>query len=1020
MGGDYNYVPIRYGCGTHNTWDYHYSGGIIYDAYKIPADLYFCDFNGDWDVDGTDPDGVIRYGEPFSSTPNYGDNPDYGPEIFVGRLLCSSVDDIINWSEKLILYEQNPGKGDHSYLTRSFMIQSDELQDGNQAGAVDSHLPSAFQPSQIWGEIPSGGAEHPTFPFGYEVINEMNSTRYGLWSWFGHGSPIATVCKSHLYNKDIPTKSYLRAWDDLDIPPAAIEAGNGMDNLNNSSHPAVVYSIACDNTPFDDYHTNYDQRNLGEAFTSMFSGGGPAFLGNTRFGWVGSSYKLYQKFADLLSSGGFNLHLGVAEAVSRYNNSAMKHYLSYSHNLVGCPETKLWTDQPSVYANVSVTDGGTYLTVNTGVAGSTISVCSMDNGQTYSLVADNVSSYTFTTGVRPLYITVTKSNYIPFMAVTGGTITVDVSLYGELLVLGNLTVQNGCTLWVDEGANIAVSENARFTVHGALEVNGTSTNPVIFTSAKGQPSQSDWYGIEITGTASMKYATVEYSDKGIYFNSGSSGTVDHCTAQNNYWGVCVNSANAIIKNSTFTNNRTGIRVYYSYSNPSGSAKHIYDNTIGSNETYGIACYSSAPTFSGNMISGNTRGVYLSSSNCILDHSSTINSNYYGLGCFGTSSPNLYHDGESFGGFNVVTGNGIGGVRIYHSANPYLGFNSSQEPGMNSIYNNNGYEVDNMTSNTIYAAGNWWNNPVSPYGPAPSEINGSVIWSPALSYDPNGGSMLAKSAGGHDVDDESTDIPESLQLAYQDQAKGNYEKAAEAFMEYFLTNYNDPFNEQAAIQYLKSLSYYRTAIEMISDVNQSLKQDIDTDTRFELLSILEIYEGTAEKAVVTLEEAEKAEINKDKQNRINYHKGMIYGYSLNNKSEAENYFTQVVENTAVESEEHFSALDEIDGLRKSAYDGQEATEEPMVISLPLTYNLTQNFPNPFNPLTNFRFELPRDEVVQLTVYNVNGQKIKELINGHRPAGIHEVLFDGSALPSGVYFYRLSTEHYTATKRMLLIK
>jgi hypothetical protein len=426
-GGNYNYVPIRYGCGSNNTWDYTYSGGTIYDGYKIPADLYFCDFNGDWDVDGADDepgqDGQIRYGESSD------DNPDYGPEIFVGRLLCTSETDILNWTEKVILYEQNPGRGDYSYLTNSFMIASDQLT--GEPDYVKSHFPSSFT-HEVWKELPSGGAPNPTFPFGNEVVTEMNTTRYAIWSWFAHGSPISTVCKAHLYNKDIPTKSYLRAWDNLDVVPGANEPGNGMDNLNNSNHPALVYSLACENMPFDDFCTNSGQRNLAEAFTSMFSGGGPAFLGNTRFGWVGTSYKLYQKFADLLTAGGANLHLGVAEAVSRQNNTSMKHYLSYSHNLVGCPETKMWTQTPSFFAGVTVTDGGTYLTVDAGVSDCDISVCSLDNGQSYHLLASGVSSYTFTTSVRPIYVTISKSNYLPFVGITGGSISNDITFSGKI------------------------------------------------------------------------------------------------------------------------------------------------------------------------------------------------------------------------------------------------------------------------------------------------------------------------------------------------------------------------------------------------------------------------------------------------------------------------------------------------------------------------------------------------------------------------------------------------------------
>jgi|GEM_PF-4182607 len=89
-------------------------------------------------------------------------------------------------------------------------------------------------------------------------------------------------------------------------------------------------------------------------------------------------------------------------------------------------------------------------------------------------------------------------------------------------------------------------------------------------------------------------------------------------------------------------------------------------------------------------------------------------------------------------------------------------------------------------------------------------------------------------------------------------------------------------------------------------------------------------------------------------------------------------------------------------------------------IPENYFISQNFPNPFNPFTHITFGLPRTQDVALTVFDIRGRKVKNLIDGVRKAGMHEVVFDGSALPSGVYFYRLSTEHYTATRRMLLIK
>jgi len=75
-------------------------------------------------------------------------------------------------------------------------------------------------------------------------------------------------------------------------------------------------------------------------------------------------------------------------------------------------------------------------------------------------------------------------------------------------------------------------------------------------------------------------------------------------------------------------------------------------------------------------------------------------------------------------------------------------------------------------------------------------------------------------------------------------------------------------------------------------------------------------------------------------------------------------------------------------------------------IPLTLELSQNFPNPFNPSTTIRYGLPHRSQVSLVVYNTLGQLVSQLVNGEEEAGYHEVKFQGSGLSSGVYFYRLS--------------
>ncbi len=89
-------------------------------------------------------------------------------------------------------------------------------------------------------------------------------------------------------------------------------------------------------------------------------------------------------------------------------------------------------------------------------------------------------------------------------------------------------------------------------------------------------------------------------------------------------------------------------------------------------------------------------------------------------------------------------------------------------------------------------------------------------------------------------------------------------------------------------------------------------------------------------------------------------------------------------------------------------------------LPQAYALRQNYPNPFNPKCKVAFDTPNAGHVQLHVFNVLGQKVTTLVDGHLEAGNHVVEFDGASLSSGVYFYRLEAEGYSKTNKMMLLK
>jgi hypothetical protein len=89
--------------------------------------------------------------------------------------------------------------------------------------------------------------------------------------------------------------------------------------------------------------------------------------------------------------------------------------------------------------------------------------------------------------------------------------------------------------------------------------------------------------------------------------------------------------------------------------------------------------------------------------------------------------------------------------------------------------------------------------------------------------------------------------------------------------------------------------------------------------------------------------------------------------------------------------------------------------------PKDFTLKQNYPNPFNPETKIVFSLPVDSRVSLKIFNVLGEKIADaIIDKEFEAGVHEYIFDGSKLPSGIYFYSLETDKFYQMKKMLVVK
>lgn len=89
-------------------------------------------------------------------------------------------------------------------------------------------------------------------------------------------------------------------------------------------------------------------------------------------------------------------------------------------------------------------------------------------------------------------------------------------------------------------------------------------------------------------------------------------------------------------------------------------------------------------------------------------------------------------------------------------------------------------------------------------------------------------------------------------------------------------------------------------------------------------------------------------------------------------------------------------------------------------IPSQYSLAQNYPNPFNPVTKINFSIPVNELVKITVYDITGREIANILNQSLTAGSYSLEFNAGGLSSGVYFYRISAGEFVSTKRMVLLK
>jgi hypothetical protein len=292
-------------CGTA----YALLGGSLVPIHPF-TDLYFSDLDGDWNFSG-------------------GGQPDYCHlDLWVGRLPCLNGEDILNWTEKVLNYEQNPGNGSFAYLTKSYCNQADYQQNWERCQHQNSLFPTYFD-TQTVEEYPGPRDPDPTEPWGDSVIQDMNDPR-GFITWQHHGKPqvVGILTKTHVPYYPSQWKSVITTYDTSTLSPNGGDEespGNGLDNLSNKSKYSVLFSTDCDVANYISAHDS-NTRSLPEGFLFFKERGGVAFLGayaSLQNVWY-DSCRIEQWFFKTLfprSPQSPIFQVGVCEAVARKKSS---------------------------------------------------------------------------------------------------------------------------------------------------------------------------------------------------------------------------------------------------------------------------------------------------------------------------------------------------------------------------------------------------------------------------------------------------------------------------------------------------------------------------------------------------------------------------------------------------------------------------------------------------------------------------------------------------------------------------
>lgn len=508
-----------------------------------PCDLYFSDFQGDWNGNNIQ-DYYGHFGH-SSSNSNQNDDIDFQQELFIGRLIIplpvgealipgspTRHEAISNWVNKLITYERNPGNGYDGYLNKAVDISA--LGNTGVNTYLNSHgfITTTIRDQYFEGDLSPSGAF---------VMSTISNVKPAIISVYGHGNKGRIGIADENIN-NVNEKNMITSLDRYNVGSYCNneqnEIGNGLDSAINTTEKYPIFLAAsCCTAQFDWNLPSSGQEEVinpsfAEAFTSFSNNyGGPLYIGNTREGaksdmWPLSFLQKVFSTAPLSFYPDSDPWCGGASFAELRANLCPGIYQSFSLNYFGDPDMDIWTAAPSnLVITLNTQDMSVIVNDQTGTPVNNASVI-FKNGSQKQIVSTNSDGYASPT-INYSIVTAIKHNYVPdvlrvisgneeIASLQGQTEYIDTSIFvpenATLTLTGNLELTKRS--WIKSVGTLNFSNNTSIvgskvseTVSGVLYsgnkivVSGTVSigTDVSFSS----PENQNWDGVEFNGIENL-------------------------------------------------------------------------------------------------------------------------------------------------------------------------------------------------------------------------------------------------------------------------------------------------------------------------------------------------------------------------------------------------------------------------------------------------------------------------------------------------------------------------------------